>query len=110
MLSAILAVAEGLDRSHAELVGGLDVTDEADHVLLRVHPMADAELEVWDALRHLSPLERALGKPVRLEAVRHAPPALVGNAVAAPGPPPDQRAPVPAPPAARRRRVTPAAP
>ena len=69
-LSAILAVAEALDRSHADVVAALDVQDTPEHVLLRVHPMGDAELEVWDALRHLGPLERALGAPVRLEVVR----------------------------------------
>lgn len=69
-LSAMLAVAEALDRSHADVVAALDVQDTPEHLLLRVHPMGDAELEVWDALRHLGPLERALGTPVRLEVVR----------------------------------------
>lgn len=72
VLSAILAVAEALDRSHAAAIDGVEVQDAADHLLLRVQPRSDAELEVWDALRHLTPLERVLGKPVRLEAVRPA--------------------------------------
>lgn len=82
-LSAILAVAEALDRSHADVVGGIDVQDTPEHVLLRVHPMSDTELEVWDALRHLGPLERALGKPVRLEVVRASQPASAPGAGAA---------------------------
>ncbi len=85
VLSAMLAVAEALDRSHADVVGGLEVQETPDHLLLRVHPMSDAELEVWDALRHLAPLERALGRTVRLEVVRKA---LRGvEAPAAPTPP-----------------------
>ena len=56
--------------SSPDVVAALDVQDTPEHVLLRVHPMGDAELEVWDALRHLGPLERALGAPVRLEVVR----------------------------------------
>jgi exopolyphosphatase/guanosine-5'-triphosphate,3'-diphosphate pyrophosphatase len=90
VLAAILAVAEGLDRTHADVVGALEVRDETDHVLLRVHPMGDAELEVWAALRHLTPLEKALGKPVRLEALRRPVVPLAGSApVATPAREPD---------------------
>ncbi len=71
-LSALLAVAEALDRSHASVVADLDVQDAGGHVLVRVQPAGDAELEVWDALRHLAPLERVFAKPVRVEVVRHA--------------------------------------
>lgn len=71
-IAAVLAVAEALDRSHAGVVDGVDVQAGADHVLLRVRPAADVELEAWDAQRHLEPLERVFGRTVRLEVARPA--------------------------------------
>jgi exopolyphosphatase/guanosine-5'-triphosphate,3'-diphosphate pyrophosphatase len=68
-LSAILSIAEGLDRSHAEVVGSVEVVTSAESVALKVHRSADAELEMWAATRHLAALERALDRKVTLEAV-----------------------------------------
>lgn len=79
-LSAFTSLAEGLDRSRAQVVEGLDVVDRGEDVLLRVRTEADAELELWAAHRHLAPFERLLGKPVRLEAVRPLPAALAAPA------------------------------
>jgi exopolyphosphatase/guanosine-5'-triphosphate,3'-diphosphate pyrophosphatase len=69
-LAAILRLAENLDRSHAQTVSGIAVHDRGDDVLLQLRTTGDAELELWAATRHAAPLERVLGKPVRVEVSR----------------------------------------
>lgn len=66
-LSALVAVAEGLDRSQSQMVRDIDVEDRGADVLLRLHLEGDAELELWATQRHLGPLTRLIGKPVQLE-------------------------------------------
>jgi exopolyphosphatase/guanosine-5'-triphosphate,3'-diphosphate pyrophosphatase len=67
LLSSILRLAEGLDRSHAQVISRLDVRDRGEDVLLDLHTASDAELEVWSAHQHLAPFEGMLRKPVRVE-------------------------------------------
>jgi exopolyphosphatase/guanosine-5'-triphosphate,3'-diphosphate pyrophosphatase len=67
LLSAILRVAESLDRSHAQVISGLDVRDRGDDFQLELRASGDAELETWATNRHLRPFEDLLGKPIRLE-------------------------------------------
>jgi exopolyphosphatase/guanosine-5'-triphosphate,3'-diphosphate pyrophosphatase len=67
LLSSILRLAESLDRSHAQVISGLELRDRGDDFLLLLHAQDDAELEVWASNRHLSPFEALLGKPIRLE-------------------------------------------
>jgi exopolyphosphatase/guanosine-5'-triphosphate,3'-diphosphate pyrophosphatase len=64
-LAAFLRLAEGLDRSHSQIITKLDVLDRGDHCLVRLHCSSDAELELWAAHRHVSALEGALGCTVR---------------------------------------------
>ena len=66
-LSAIVRLAEGLDRSHAQALGGIDLYPRGDDYLARLRANGDAELEVWAAHRHVAPLEKILGKPLRFE-------------------------------------------
>ncbi|MQA31348.1 MAG: HD domain-containing protein [Luteitalea sp.] len=66
-LSAILRLAEALDRSHSQAITGLNLLDRGDDALLRVQTTGDAELEIWAATRHAAPFERMLGKPLRVE-------------------------------------------
>jgi exopolyphosphatase/guanosine-5'-triphosphate,3'-diphosphate pyrophosphatase len=66
-LSAMVRLAEGLDRSHSQALAGIDLYPRADDYLARLRTAGDAELEVWAAHRHVSPLERVLGKPIRFE-------------------------------------------
>jgi exopolyphosphatase/guanosine-5'-triphosphate,3'-diphosphate pyrophosphatase len=66
-LGAILRLAEGLDRSHAQVISGLDVFDRGDDHLIRLRSSGDAELEVWSAHRCAAPLEALVGRPVRFE-------------------------------------------
>jgi exopolyphosphatase / guanosine-5'-triphosphate,3'-diphosphate pyrophosphatase len=66
-LSAMVRLAEGLDRSHSQAVTGVDVFPRGDDYLLRLRATEDAELELWAALRHAAPLEKMLGRPIRFE-------------------------------------------
>jgi exopolyphosphatase/guanosine-5'-triphosphate,3'-diphosphate pyrophosphatase len=70
MLAAILRFAETLDRSHAQVVAGVEVHDRGKEFLVKLRTVGDAELELWAAHRQIAPLERALGKPIRLGAGR----------------------------------------
>jgi exopolyphosphatase/guanosine-5'-triphosphate,3'-diphosphate pyrophosphatase len=67
LLSSILRLAESLDRSHAQVVAGLELRDRGEDFLLQLQASDDAELEVWATNRHLTPFEKLLGKPIRLE-------------------------------------------
>jgi exopolyphosphatase/guanosine-5'-triphosphate,3'-diphosphate pyrophosphatase len=69
-LAAILRFAETLDRSHAQAITGLEMHDRGEEYLVKLRTTGDAELELWAAHRQTAPLERALGKPIRLSAGR----------------------------------------
>ena len=66
-LAAMVRLAEGLDRSHAQALDGIDLYPRDDDYLARLRASGDAELELWAAHRHVAPLERLLEKPVRFE-------------------------------------------
>lgn len=76
VLSACVALAEGLDRSHAQLVERLEVVLDDSTCTLRLRCHGDAELEQWAGFRQVKPLARVLGRTVRFEvaaaAVPHA--------------------------------------
>ena len=66
-LAAILRLAESLDRSHGQVITGLELHDRGDDDLLQVRTAGDAELELWSATRHAAPFERLTRKPLRIE-------------------------------------------
>src|SRR3954463_16675852 len=66
-LAAMLRLAEGLDRSHAQVVTALDVVPRGNGYLIRLRASGDAELELWAAHRHGAPLEEVLRRPLRFE-------------------------------------------
>jgi exopolyphosphatase/guanosine-5'-triphosphate,3'-diphosphate pyrophosphatase len=66
-LAAMVRLAEGLDRSHAQALGGIDLYPRDTDYLARLRATGDAELELWAAHRHVGPLEAVLDKPVRFE-------------------------------------------
>jgi exopolyphosphatase/guanosine-5'-triphosphate,3'-diphosphate pyrophosphatase len=70
MLSAIVRLAEGLDRSHAQALAGVDLLPQGKEYVARLRARGDAELELWAANRHVAPLERELGSTVRFEVAR----------------------------------------
>ena len=66
-LAAMVRLAEGLDRSHAQVLTGLDVFPRGDDFLVRLRTRGDAELELWAAERHAAPLASILKRPLRFE-------------------------------------------
>jgi exopolyphosphatase/guanosine-5'-triphosphate,3'-diphosphate pyrophosphatase len=64
-LAAMLRLAEGLDRSHAQVVTALDVVPKGDAFVIRLRAAGDAELELWAANRHGKPLEKVLHRPLQ---------------------------------------------
>ncbi|HEY4321385.1 MAG TPA: Ppx/GppA phosphatase family protein [Gemmatimonadales bacterium] len=63
-VSALLRVADGLDRGHTAAVDHLTVSLEANRCVIRVSPRvqdADVSLEVWGASRKADLLARELG-------------------------------------------------
>ena len=72
-LAAILRVAEGLDRSHAQSVASIEVVLGQQDCVLRLTPAGDTELELWAAQRNAGPLERLLDRVIRCEPTKPAP-------------------------------------
>lgn len=68
-LASILRVAESLDRSHGQVISGLDLQDRHADMLIQLQASSDAELELWATNRHLRPFEKLVGKPVKLALV-----------------------------------------
>ena len=71
-LSAILRVAESLDRSRAQLVEHITMRRRGRHWTLRVAGRGDIELELWAAQRNVGPLEAELEGTVTVTAGRAA--------------------------------------
>lgn len=116
-LSAMLRVAEGLDRSHYQLVRGLQVRLRRERFQIVVDARRHAQLELWAGQRRASDLAHLLGSPVEvMPAVNERVASNRSKRVAAEAivAPPDEDAPTPA--RARRprrlapRRTTPASP
>jgi exopolyphosphatase/guanosine-5'-triphosphate,3'-diphosphate pyrophosphatase len=91
-LSAILRVAESLDRSHYQLVRDLRVRQRGDTSVIVVEAGRQAQLELWAARRRVADLARLVGHEVtvRPAAGERAVPRLTRrDAGAAPSPPRD---------------------
>lgn len=69
-LSAILRLAETLDRSHAQVISAVELHDRGAEYLVKLRATGDAELELWAARRQIAPFEALVGKPVRVSAGR----------------------------------------
>jgi len=67
VLGAFLRLAEGLDRSHAQVARNLDVHDRRSHLLVQITAAGEAELELWAAARHAKPLSRMLDTRLAFE-------------------------------------------
>lgn len=69
-LSAMVRLAEGLDRSHAQVISGLEVRGRGPKLTVRLKPAGDAELELWAAGRHATALADLLQASLTFELAR----------------------------------------
>lgn len=69
ILGALLRLAEGLDRSHAQVIRALSVTPAKKELRVRLRTAGDAELELWAAARHAAPLGDLLERPVTFDVI-----------------------------------------
>jgi exopolyphosphatase/guanosine-5'-triphosphate,3'-diphosphate pyrophosphatase len=70
LLGALLRLAEGLDRSHANAVSSVRLRPAPRAKApwtLRLHTRGDAELELWAAHRHVAELAAVLKRPIEFE-------------------------------------------
>jgi hypothetical protein len=67
----MLRVAESLDRSRAQLVESITLQQRVRACQLRVIGRGDIELELWAAQRNTGPLERELGRAIRVTSPHH---------------------------------------
>ena len=65
-LTALLQVADGLDRGHAGTVDGVEVMVEEDSVVLRLRATGDVELGLWGARRKRALFEEVFGRRLDL--------------------------------------------
>lgn len=63
-LSAILRVADGLDRSHYQNVRSMKIENGKDTITIRIQTETDPQLEIWGALRKNALIEEVTGKKV----------------------------------------------
>jgi exopolyphosphatase/guanosine-5'-triphosphate,3'-diphosphate pyrophosphatase len=67
LLAAMLRLAEGLDRGHAQSIGAIEVSETPEGLLVRLRTGEASELELWAAQRHAEPLSALLDRPIRFE-------------------------------------------
>ena len=65
-LAAILRLADGLDRGHAQVVDGVDCELREGRVRVRVSASADCDVELWGARRKRALLERLFATRVEV--------------------------------------------
>jgi exopolyphosphatase/guanosine-5'-triphosphate,3'-diphosphate pyrophosphatase len=66
-LSAIIRVADGLDRSHYQNVQELDVDLTEDELLLKIKTLDEPHLEIWGAMRKSHLMKEVIGRKLRIE-------------------------------------------
>jgi exopolyphosphatase / guanosine-5'-triphosphate,3'-diphosphate pyrophosphatase len=66
-LSAILRVADGLDRSHYQNVRQLDITRNGRRAVFTINTEADPHLEIWGASRKKALFEEVTGRELVIE-------------------------------------------
>jgi exopolyphosphatase/guanosine-5'-triphosphate,3'-diphosphate pyrophosphatase len=67
LLSGLLRAADALDRSHDQPVGRLDVSDDGEQIVVKVHAAGPCHIERWAVGRRKPPLEAELGRPIVVE-------------------------------------------
>jgi exopolyphosphatase/guanosine-5'-triphosphate,3'-diphosphate pyrophosphatase len=72
VLAGILRVADALDRSHKQVVRGLQVGERNGILRIQAEARGDCELELWGVGGRTALLEEVMGLPVRIEAASSA--------------------------------------
>jgi len=67
VLAGCLRVADALDRSHRQVVGGLTVSERSGVLRVLCDAEGNCDLEMWGAPRRAELLAEELGRPIRLE-------------------------------------------
>ncbi|GAB3646070.1 Ppx/GppA phosphatase family protein [Echinicola sediminis] len=67
VLSGILRVAIGLDKTKNQWVEGLHCKATEERITITVYGEENPDLEIWDAMRHRSVLEKALKRKVLIK-------------------------------------------
>jgi exopolyphosphatase/guanosine-5'-triphosphate,3'-diphosphate pyrophosphatase len=65
-LSAIMRIADGLDRSHYQNVRSINVVKTSDKITIELYTEEDPQLEIWGAMRKNLLLEEVTGKTVEI--------------------------------------------
>jgi exopolyphosphatase/guanosine-5'-triphosphate,3'-diphosphate pyrophosphatase len=65
-LSAIMRIADGLDRSHYQNVRSMKVSKTAENITIEIFTEEDPQLEIWGAMRKNLLLEEVTGKDVTI--------------------------------------------
>jgi len=68
-LSAILRVADGLDRSHYQNVRKLEIEKSENRIILKISTESDPDLEIWGAMRKKILFEDVTDKSLEIEPV-----------------------------------------
>jgi exopolyphosphatase / guanosine-5'-triphosphate,3'-diphosphate pyrophosphatase len=66
--SALIRIAESLDRSHSQVIDQVELQAAGDRYRLVLRAHGPLELERWASLRQVGSLEKLLGKSVTIEA------------------------------------------
>jgi exopolyphosphatase / guanosine-5'-triphosphate,3'-diphosphate pyrophosphatase len=67
VLGALVRIAEGLDRSHAQVIDRVSIRVDKKRIRLRLRVKGDAELELWAAHRHTIPLAKLFDRDIVVE-------------------------------------------
>ena len=67
VLGAIVRLAEGLDRSHAQVIDRVSIVAKKKRLRMRLRVKGDAELELWAAHRHTGALAEVLRRDIVVE-------------------------------------------
>ena len=73
VLGALVRLAEGLDRSHGQVVKGVTASLSKKTLEIRLKTAGDAELELWAAARHAEPLADELDVKVGFQTTARRP-------------------------------------
>lgn len=65
-LSAILRVADGLDRSHFQNVRSIEIINKKKKFSISINTESDPELEIWGAMRKSELFEEVTGKKLKI--------------------------------------------